>query len=300
MCGVVVQMVEHRTPNSECVGSNTTNTTNKSLGVIFIKVSSKDKTHVFEFETDVSILLLGDVHNGAQKSRFDLVEKVLKEYPHDYFVQIGDFNDVITKNSVGNVHEAKKQIQEQIDDTTRFFKLFKDRFLGIVGGNHDKRIYKDVGFDYLKSISEMFEIPYSPTFLVLDINITGSGRGSKNRNNYVIALHHGYSGGRTFGTTAKQLDDFETFLDGIDIYVTGHTHRPTIIPFRKMEYDRKNKKILYRDGYKINTSSFIDLERYAEEKLLRPQSFAIPRITLLKNERKILTEFVIPDSFERK
>jgi len=67
-----------------------------------------------------------------------------------------------------------------------------------------------------------------------------------------------------------------------------------------MEYDRKNKKILYRDGYKINTSSFLDLERYAEEKLLRPQSFAIPRITLLKNERKILTEFVIPDSFERK
>lgn len=246
----------------------------------------------FEFENSISILCLGDFHNGSEFSLFSKIGKVLDEQEQDYIIIVGDLIDAVTKNSVGDVYKTKKSIQDQIDETIAFITKYKNRILGIISGNHDRRINKEVGYDFLKTTTNMLNIPYSNDWLILDLNIKNSNYGSKKRINYTIALTHGHSGGRTLTSSSKQSEQLNQFIGGIDIFVSGHTHKPIIQPIRQQIFDRHNKKIISRVVYNIVVSSLLPTEEYALHKSLPPTPHVIPRITLFGgNKRKIKTEF---------
>jgi UDP-2,3-diacylglucosamine pyrophosphatase LpxH len=237
-----------------------------------------DNVYCFDLQTDeATFVMTGDWHIGAQGSFFEkAMDKIAKAFPNAYYLFLGDFVDFALKNSVGDVYSARINPQEQLTIVASVFSKYKDRILGVVQGNHDARIGKEVGLDPIRQICDMFGIPYGSSYLVVDVNFKLPSR-TRQRNNITFALHHGVAGGRSKTASVRQGEYFERFITaGVDVYVTGHTHRPTITPFSHRVYDRVAKKVRYEEGYLITVSSMLDDEEYALRKMLEPTSFKLP------------------------
>lgn len=223
-------------------------------------------------------IFLGDWHIGAHGSLYEYaLPKVFSKFPEAYAFLVGDFVDLATKNSVGDVYGARLTPDEQIEVLTEIFKTYKERILGVVQGNHDYRIQKEVGYDPIGHLCNLFGIAYSRTYMICDLSFSVPNWGSRNMASLTIALHHGVSGGRSKTASVRQGEFFERFVTaGVDVYVTGHTHRPVAVPFSHRIYDKQNKKLKYEEGYLITVPSMLFEEEYANRKMLEPTSYKIP------------------------
>lgn len=193
-----------------------------------------------------------------------------------YIAFLGDMADMITKNSVGNLYFQKMPPEDQIEIVKQLIKKFKDRIIGMVSGNHDFRMMKEAGFDYLKFIAKELDIPYSPTLLTVVLECNGF--------DISIALHHGVSGGRSKAASVRQNEYFLSAIQNVDIYVTGHTHTANITSHMQRLYD---KDVVLKPTKLITVSSFLHDEDYALQKLLPPTGFDIPVATCYIETRRI-------------
>lgn len=254
----------------------------------------KDKIAFYNFESPIKVVCLGDLHIGNPNSRLNNLKDLEKLPENYYFVLVGDLFEMVTKNSVGNLYKQVLAPEEQIEYLDSFvLSKLKNRILGIVGGNHDYRMVKEVGVDPIKILCQKHSIPYSNSFLILDIKLNRASRALK----FVIALHHGISGGRGKLPSVRQGEIFEKFIYGIDVYVTGHTHKPSIIPFTHRYYDSKRGTIDYKHGFLVNVPSLLFEDEYSLRKLYEATSLEIPVINLdisfMETKRKkIKVEFL--------
>ncbi len=244
----------------------------------------KDKHVVlWQLEAPLKILCIGDLHIG-NPSYSGLSPKDFAELAQEYyFILLGDLFEMVTKNSVGNIYTQKLSPQEQLEFLDLVFEKIKDKVLGVVGGNHDFRMTKEVGVDPLQVLCSKWKIPYSPYFLIVDLVVR---KGSRVQS-FVLALHHGVAGGRSKSTSIRQGEYFERFIvHGIDVYISGHTHKPSIFPFSHRVYNNLSKKIEMKTGYLITIPAFISEADYALKKMLEPSSQEIPVINIDLNLRK--------------
>ncbi|NUU94838.1 DNA repair exonuclease [Marinitoga sp. 1135] len=237
----------------------------------------------YEFETDyIDILPIGDLHLGSETSDFNKIIKALEQEKDAKIIFLGDLIDNAIANSLGDVYSQRDNPHETIQQVNALFNAFRERILGVVGGNHERRTWRKVGVDPIALLCEEKGIPYSDDLMVVDINLKQKGkklRGSKNRINYKIACHHGSSGGRFPERSMRQHRYFFDVITGIDIYLAGHTHVPEMHKFSIFEYDSKNKKIRKKDVVDVTVPAWND-EKYAVQKLLAPTARGIFRIRL--------------------
>ena len=190
---------------------------------------------------------------------------------------------------MGDIYEAVKNPEESLGELKEFLVDYKDRILGVISGNHEYRTKKRVGIDPLSIYCTELEIPYSPDILVVDLSVGKKhkkGRGTKNRSNYVIVAGHGYSGARTVGgkiTANARLTDI--VVDG-DVYITGHTHQPSVVKLNRFITDRRNKKLLDHVYYLITIPAWLGYEEYAARSFKRPSAHGIIEIILYGNVYK--------------
>ena len=100
-----------------------------------------------EYET-VEFLPLSDMHIGSpffNDALFKQYIDYIKAAPNRYCVLNGDMMDVVTKCSVGDIYRQKYSPREQIEVTEKALLPIKDRIWGIITGNHEDRIDKEVG-----------------------------------------------------------------------------------------------------------------------------------------------------------
>ena len=241
----------------------------------------------YEFEQDfVEILAIGDIHLGSEMSSFDQVLKVIEEERDSKLIFMGDLIDNAIINSLGDIYSQKQNPHEAIVKIRKLFKKYKNRILGVVGGNHERRTWRRVGIDPLSLICTEVNIPYSDDVLIIDIAIKGKrGRGMKNRTHYSIACHHGASGGRFPERSSRQQRYFHSFISGVDIYITGHTHVPDILKLAIHEYDSRNKVISKKETYHITIPAWSD-EKYARQKMLQPTANGLIKIKLFNGYKK--------------
>ncbi|MEM0369780.1 MAG: metallophosphoesterase [Pyrobaculum sp.] len=232
-------------------------------------------------DNDAHIVFLGDLHIGADGSRFnDAISNLVAQLPENtYFAFLGDLVDMATKNSVANVYEQSLTPQAQISMVSDLLGQFKDRTLGVVQGNHDYRIVKEVGFDPIMEVCRIMKIPYSRSYMILHLEIEGQ--------DFVFAMHHGMAGGRSKTASTRQGEYFERFLSyGVDVYVTGHTHKPAVVPFNHAAYDRTTKQIRYEQGFFVTIPSLVQDELYALKRLYEPASTMFPIVSVKVDSQK--------------
>lgn len=226
-------------------------------------------------ESDVVIHPIGDLHYGSPQFNLKMWEKTLAELskPDHYCVLVGDMINNATKNSISNVYEETCSPSVQKRWLAEQLKPYKDKILCGTGGNHERRSVKDVDDNPLYDVFSKLDIEEryreNAAFLILRVNYDRRQDG-KDRPTYVICVSHGAGNGMYIGSSANRVERFGMALDGVDLVITGHTHKPLTFPAAKLFVDSKNKKVLIRQFQVVTCSSYLDYGGYPIQKLLTP------------------------------
>ena len=90
-----------------------------------------------------------------------------------------------------------------------------------------------------------------------------------------------------------QSPDFEILLfgysvDGADVIIVGHTHKPFITQPSKIYIDKHNNCVSVKPFKVVSTTSWLQYGGYAAQKMLTPSSHAVQTITLCGNKKEII------------
>ena len=89
----------------------------------------------------------------------------------------------------------------------------------------------------------------------------------------MIYLAHGSGGGSLLGSGLSRQDGYHMAIEGVDISVTGHTHKPTKTPSARMVFDPRNNKIRKTNTLLFVCTAWLDCGGYPERAQMRPVAF---------------------------
>ena len=182
----------------------------------------------YVYGDEFTIKPLYDVHYGNTYCD----TKALKAYLADtddktYIIGGGDSIDaIITKDfkrymKHSDATETDAVIDEQVDGLYEILAPYKERFIGLMDGNHEHTMTKYCGTNPIRRMSEKLECKHLGfSCLIKLIFREEGGRGRT----VVVRAHHGWGGGsRTRGADLTKFSRDVTYWDA-DIYLYGHTH----------------------------------------------------------------------------
>lgn len=250
--------------------------------------------HYFIEGKAVRIIPLGDIHIGSPQSRIKDVIKIIESADENVrFIFAGDVIDNALRDSVSDIYEQTANPHEALKAFSQLLDLAKGKVLGVISGNHEYRTKKRVGVDILELLCEERRVPYAEDILVLDIAVGGQASyGSRKRLDYLIAIGHGYSSSRTPGGKINANSKIRDVVINCDIYITGHTHQPSVHKEAYFEADRRNKKLLLRERYLLTIPAWLDYESYAARRFYAPSSPGLAMIELSGQKREIIIKLV--------
>lgn len=212
----------------------------------------------------VEVFALGDTHFGNKyhdSELFDLYyQDMLKS--DNYVVGLGDLMESAVFGSLGE-KEQTKTINEQYIKIRDLLKPIakEDRLLGLVYGNHEKRLLKN-NFDIIDLLSKDLNVPNLEYMGIINLNL----RKHKRFRNYRMAVAHGRGSGRTVGGKLNVVLNFAKIVNDADVYVIGHLHDKIAI----------TKSVFTAQGVKDAvfgiTGAYLKYGGYVEEAMYTPPS----------------------------
>lgn len=232
----------------------------------------------------VEILIAADVHTGSaefDEKKWEQFEELLQR-PDTFVIFAGDQMEYATRSSKSDVYTQTMSPSMQKRWWIEHLRKYKSKVLCIVDGNHEfNRASKDADDFPLYDIALALGIEdrYRSEAAFVDIGVGDGGHGRGKQVHYVFRVQHQARNNVNFGTA----DGFE----GIDVFVSGHTHKPQDLPRPKMVYDTKNKSVSQRDIENIVSGHFLRYGGYGERAGYRPSSTKLYSV-ILSGEKKII------------
>ena len=239
-----------------------------------------------EPENSVEILLAADIHTGSaefDEKRWELFEELLKK-PNVYVIFAGDQMEYATRQSKSDVYTQTMPPSVQKRWWIDHLRHYRDKVLCIVDGNHEfNRASKDADDFPLYDIALALGIEdrYRSEAAFVDIGVGDGGHGKGKQVHYVIRVQHQAKNNVNHGTADG--------IEGIDIFVSGHTHKPMDKPLGKLVYDAKNKAVSQRDVENIVCGHFLKFGGYGERGGYRPTATKLYSIILSGKKKSIET-----------
>ncbi len=242
---------------------------------------------------EITVEIFSDLHIGSKKCDLNLISERIarvKNNPNTYCILLGDLINNSTKTSVGDVYDEPLSPMAQMSTAVELFRPIKDKIIGCVSGNHERRSYKQDGIDLLYFLCSELGLTdrYSYSSCLLFIRFGSNGKYKRRKMCYSLFMTHGDGqGGRLIGGKANGLQRRGQIVDA-DIVVTGHTHTP--FTFRSMAYavNYQNSSVREREQVFVNASATLKYEEYAELYGMPPSSVISPRIVLNGRKRSIV------------
>lgn len=245
----------------------------------------------FPSRPDIRIYPISDVHFGAAEHMArewnNFCNNLLRD-KNAYIILGGDLINNGTKSSVSNCFEETMRPREQKRVIAENLMPLRDRILCMVSGNHERR-NKDVDDDPSYDIACKLDIEhlYRENIAFLKIQMGDSAGDGKRNPTYVFTVTHGAGGGVLTGGSVNRNERFGYVLDGADVLVVGHTHKPFITQPAKIYIDGHNNKVTVKPFKVISSTSWLNWGGYAAQKMLPPTSHA-PQIITLKGREKLI------------
>ena len=246
----------------------------------------------FPAREDIRLYAVSDLHVGAaewQEQAWAHFRKAILDDPDAYIIVAGDMMNNGIKSSVTNVYEETMRPREQKARLVEELTPLRDRIICGVPGNHE-----------LRSVKETDDDPLYDVFCKLDLEDVYRGNGafclirmgSKNgdgRTNptYRIAALHGSGGGALMGGYVNKAERFGMAIDGLDLLVLGHSHKPATWPTGKLVFDPQNNRVTIKPFRVVVSTSWLDYSAYALRKMLTPTVVCQTRITLFGDHKAI-------------
>lgn len=241
---------------------------------------------------DLTIYPCADVHLGAaehmETAWREFREKVLSE-PDSYIILGGDLLNNSTRSSVSNVFEETMRPREQKRLMVEMLTPLRDKILCAVPGNHEWRSTKDADDEPIYDIMCKLDLEdlYRENIAFLKIRMGDvKGDGEKNPT-YMFVVSHGAGGGITTGAAVNRAERFGMAIDGADVLVVGHTHKPFTTPPFKIKIDPYNNKVSTKPFRVVSCSSWMNYAGYAARKQLPPSGYVAETILLGGNRKEI-------------
>lgn len=203
--------------------------------------------------------------NFNKKVLKSAIRKVLPKKNH-YVILMGDHIEASTKYSIG-WDTQNMLVNKQIKEFIKYFKPLAEtgRIIGILDGNHEKRITRITQINITELIANVLDIEYFGYSKIF--NFEG----------YEVYATHGAGAATTVTGRDRVFQKMIKIFDA-DIYLVGHYH--SLFRTIKTTYYNSNE-LNNRERYCIMTgSSFNYLYSYAHNKLLEPDRIGFVKIAL--------------------
>lgn len=243
-----------------------------------------------------------DLHTGSRQfnpKRWETFVGWVERTENHYLIIGGDLQDNALKNSVSDVYDATMSPSEQKKYVTDTLRPVKDRILCMTPGNHEGRSKKEADDNPLYDVADKLDLSniYREHACFLYIKFGNRNGSLCGRSNpvYSIMATHGAGGGMYIGSGANRVERFGAIVDGLDIIITGHTHKPINFPDGKLVLDPANNLVRARNFYAVVASSWLEYGGYPITKLLPPTAIIRSTITLTGNKKHIKVDQEDPD-----
>jgi hypothetical protein len=252
----------------------------------------------------VTIYPLADVHLGAQESHIQAFTELVNEIanmPNAYVTLQGDLIDCGTRNSVTNIFKATIPPSVQKREMAAILTPIRDKILCIQCGNHERRGNKDADDDPTYDIAVKLDIEdkYREAIAFIRIGVGArTGRGNRSHGGdgtpytYYISCVHGAGGGSLPGASVNKADVYLQSMDGIDVFIHGHSHRQYALRGSKLVVDRQNRLVRQRPTLVICAGSWLGYTGYPVEKMLRPTTMPGANKLLLHGDRYLFESVI--------
>lgn len=221
----------------------------------------------------------------------EFIDNVVRT-PNTYVILGGDLLDNGIKNSVSSVYkqrympsQAKRMMVEMLKPLAE-----EKRILAAVMGNHERRSAKEVDDDPMLDI--MYQLPgnlehlYRENMAFIKIQIGNTEQSGNQNPTYVIVCTHGNGGGMT-GAFVNKSERFGFCLDGADLLVVGHNHRPWTTQPGKIKIDAHNNKVSIKPFKVVSATSWLGYGGYAAAAMMQPTTYCPQKIILKGNKKEI-------------
>jgi hypothetical protein len=239
---------------------------------------------------EIKVTPLADLHTGdilTEEDKFDEFIEQIKADPLWMVPILGDIMQVSLKSSVSNIYLQKYSPSEQKKIVSKKLEPIRNHILCAVPGNHEGRMAKEVDNDPLYDVMCKLDLEdrYRANAAFLFINV---GKRPKNgrANFYSIMCHHGTGNGALSGSAVNNNERFASWVDGLDISISGHVHKNLLSYPSKIVIDPRNKVITQRDMMVITASPWQLYGGYALGKRLNPSGHRAQTIYLSGTEKK--------------
>lgn len=244
---------------------------------------------------DITIYPISDIHLGAaefKESAWREFRTRILEEEHSYITLGGDLLNNGVKSSLSNVYTETIKPSEAKQLMVEMLTPLRTRILCAVSGNHEQRTRREVDQDLVYDIMCKMDIEdrYRENMAFVKINFGEKRADGKKHPTYVIAVTHGSGGGVMTGGAVNKAERFAYALDGVDVLIVGHTHRPFTTQPGKLRVDPQHNTVSVKPFKVVSCTSWLDYGGYAMRKNLLPTSHAPQKVILSAREKKITVE----------
>lgn len=244
--------------------------------------------HKLDHPEGIFIYGLSDLHIGSrefEEGLFNQFSRSILERENHYCVIVGDVVDNGTKNSVTGAYGATMQPREQRQYATELLYPLKNRILGMVGGNHERRSAKESDTDPAELIAERLDIwdRFKPGTAFIQVDLGNRKNGIERAPKYCIAISHGTSGGQLMGAGLNKADQF-AIASGADLVIMAHSHKPANAPASRLICMHDRGLMVQRDYAVMICTAWLSYGGYPLDMALKPLPIA-PNKAWLNGEK---------------
>ena len=236
----------------------------------------------------VNIYPLGDTHFGSpefDEYKFNRWLGAVKADDNGRVILVGDMLDNGLRNSKTNIYKATMSPIEQKRELARRLWGIRDKILAGVQGNHEGRSTIEVGDCPLYDVMAKLDLEhlYRENMAFIKVNL-GKRRADRQWSYGIVASH---------GASRSKVESFIPYVDGMDIFLSGHTHTANSSFPAKIVMDMKNEVVRLVPITPIVVPSFTDYGGYAMKKLLKPTSnHLFPVVELSGTEKGVKVHWI--------
>jgi hypothetical protein len=224
---------------------------------------------------------IGDTHIGHRNCDLAYLKTVLSAIPfapNHRILLMGDLIDVGIKSSIGaSVYENDSDTTNQAEQIIDLLRPHAKQIDGMVAGNHELRLFKEVGMDISRMISRELQIPY--------MKYSGVVTYSLGKRSYDLNFFHGKSGGSVENSLRKAKEMSSKVV--ADVYLMGHCHNKAYTTRQLKRVDARNGKVNEDTQYFVLTGHCLNYDdSYADQMNLEISTKGFPVIALHRDKKQ--------------
>ena len=232
---------------------------------------------------EIKIYPIADVHLGSilcnEKAWMDFRNFLVRE-KNAYCVLVGDMINNNTRSSVGSPWEDNIRPREQKKLMVEHLKPLAEegKIIAGVPGNHEKRSLKDADDDPFYDIMCKLNLEdvyrENAAYILLSVGDRQVKGQTKPAASYHLCVTHGSGGGALTGSSVNKSERFAYTVEGIDILITGHTHKGSITKPAKLQFDYMKGRMTLKPFVCVQACAWQTYGGYSLQKMMNPSTTA--------------------------